>query len=319
MEQVFISYGQYSRRIENIFRIEKQNNNEIIRIHGIVEGNYTLKLAAMMVSTSHFQYTCPQSNIKKVFSVEEILDGIDIELDLNKSTHKPIDIVYLTYKELFAEKYFCKLLRKYPNLKRLHGVKGLVKAFKLSAFLSKSDYYVLIDGDNDILDSFDLNNVQIPKEKNKLSLYMTKNPINDLVYGYGGIKVCPTENFRKIKDNKIDPIASGGIIGLEPIQETASVTRFNSTPFDSWKAGFREAVMLTAQMDNEIKMSSERIKNMVQIWKSKGSNRKYGEWAIKGAIQGEQYALIHKSNFDELFKINDPSWLKQMFKQQLLD
>lgn len=319
MEQVFISYGHYSRKIESIFRTEKQNNNEIIRIHGIVEGNYTLKLAAEMVSSSLFLYTCPQSNINKVFSVKETLDSVDVKLNFENSTNNPINIVYLTYKEPFSEKYFCKLLRKYPNLKRLHGVKGLVKAFKFSAFLSESKYYVLIDGDNDILDSFDLNKVQIPKKKNKLSLYMTKNPINDLVYGYGGIKVCPTENFRKIEDNKIDPIASGGIIGLEPIHETASVTRFNSTPFDSWKAGFREVVMLTAQIDNEIKMSSERIKKIVDIWKSKGSNRKFGEWAIKGAIQGEQYALKHKNNFDELFKINDPYWLKQIFEQQLVD
>lgn len=318
MEQVFISYGHYSKKIENIFRMEKQNDDEIIRIHGIVESNYTRKLAAKIVSSSHFRYMCPQSNINKIFSVKEILDSIDVELDFEKR-NKPLDIVYLTYRELFAEKYFCKLLRKYPNLKRLHGVKGLVNAVNLSAFLSESKYYVLIDGDNDVLDSFDLNKVQIPKEKNKLTLYMTKNPINDLVYGYGGIKVCPTENFRKIKYDRIDPTASGGIISLEPIHETASVTRFNSTPFDSWKAGFREVVMLTAQIDNEIKMSSERIQKTVDIWKSKGINRKFGMWAIKGAIQGEQYALKHKNNFDELFKINDPSWLKQVFEEQLLD
>ena len=38
-------------------------------------------------------------------------------------------------------------------------------------------------------------------------------------YGYGGIKMCPTSNFRKIKDDKIDPIAEKYLkMALEEIE-----------------------------------------------------------------------------------------------------
>lgn len=177
-------------------------------------------------------------------------------------TDKP-DIVYLTYKERQAETSFKHLLKKYPNLKRLHGIKGLCNAFRCSAEIVKSDYYILIDGDNQVLDSFDLYSLSRPTQ-NTMSFCKTRNPVNDLIYGYGGIKSCPTENFRSISDDKLGPIASGGIQKGHCIPVVASITAFNTSPFNAWKAGFRESVMLLNQ-DNEISMNHDEIMHKLAV------------------------------------------------------
>jgi hypothetical protein len=308
---VFVSYGSFSSDMENYFVRLKRKNSNIKRIHGIRNDLSSMFIAASIVNTEYFDYIDYASQKKITLNTKNILKN---EITLDYSDDSGVDIIYLTYKELQAEQSFKNLLKKYPNLKQLHGVQGLTRAFRFASELSETRFYTLIDGDNEVLDSFDLNKVEVPSKPNTLSLYMARNPINDLVYGYGGIKVCPTYNFRRIKDDRIDPVASGGIKGLNPIFQVASVTRFNTSAFNAWKAGFREAVMLSAQMDAEVKMSDGEIRERLNIWQTKGTDRLFGKWGIQGAIDGERYSSKYKGNLKELLMINDPVWLKDMFE-----
>ncbi|HSQ97461.1 MAG TPA: hypothetical protein VLL98_01950 [Rickettsiales bacterium] len=317
---VFLSFGDFSKKIEDYFSFLKEKIPNIKRIHGIQEKSRALSIAASVVDSEVFAVIYANEldinkekllNFKYDFLFKKKDFDIINSLSLNSNYH---DILYLTYNEDNAESLFLKLLKKYPNVKRLHGVKGLTRAFKISSFLIDTEYYVLIDGDNEVKDDFDLNNIELPKEPDVINLYMAQNPVNDLIYGYGGIKVCPTKNFRNIENDRIDPVASGGIERMNGIRITASITKFNTSPFNSWKAGFREAVMLTAQIDPEIKMECNKARQKLEIWKNTGFDRDFGKWCIKGACEGEKYAEENFGNLAELSKINDPVWLKNMFK-----
>lgn len=311
MDFVFVSKGRYNSRTEECFQAFKLKYPNIKRIHGLSLFE-AKKFSSQIVDSSKF---C----LIDAISSEKIIKTICLKKEkftpqkINFRRKKP-DIIYLTYKEKNAEETFVHLLKLYPNIKRLHGIKGLTRAFRCTAEITKAPFYILIDGDNDVLDNFNLFTIPKP-EPNQMNFCMTINPVNGLVYGYGGIKMCPTINFRCIKNDKIDPIASGGIKKAHGLRDlVASITRFNTSPFDAWKAGFREVVMLCNQ-DYELKMNEQSLKNKISIWKTKGNSQPYGKYTILGAKDGEKYGKKFKGNFLELDKINNPDWLFQKFKE----
>jgi hypothetical protein len=97
-------------------------------------------------------------------------------------------------------------------------------------------------------------------------------------------------------------------------RQVASLTRFNTSPFDAWKAGFRECCML--QAGSGINMPREKAEAKIQIWTSKGEEKPNGKWAIAGAKDGVNYGIQNKSDFLALKKIDDPKWLKFEFARR---
>jgi hypothetical protein len=48
-----------------------------------------------------------------------------------------------------------------------------------------------------------------------------------------------------------------------------------------------------------------------------GSERKYGKYAIKGAIAGRKFGEENKNNKEMLMKINDFNWLREKFYESV--
>lgn len=317
MDLIFISNGEYKEEIERFFCSLKSKFENIRRIHGLTF-DYAKTIAKRISESEEFllidtitKNIAGDISLNALCNYYEKLNKYAIQDNIIPISKNQPDILYLTYSEEQAEENFVKLLQKYPYLKRLHRAHGLYNAIKTGAHMMESTYYIMIDGDNDVIDDFDLTSIEAPLE-NQMNFYMTINAVNDLVYGYGGIKSCPTHNFRNVTNDKIDATASGNLEKVRGIRQVASVTRFNTSPFDAWKAGFRECVMLVNQ-DNEFKMNSEKIRQRLDIWQNKGADRAFGQFTIWGAIEGEKYGRQHSGDNTALFKINDPTWLKETF------
>lgn len=220
------------------------------------------------------------------------------------------DVLFLSYSEPQAERNFQSLLKRYPRLKRLHGVTGMGRAYKMTAEVVDTPYYFLVDADSEIREDFDFDSVEVPEEPNLIRIWSTENAVNGLVYGYGGLKLCSREGMRTLKDDTLDVLGSGkNKLVFE--KQIASTTRFNVSPYDAWKAGFRECCML--QAGSGIHMPKEKAEARIQIWKTKGEDKEYGSWAIRGAYDGSFYALRNVQDFHALKKIDDPKWLKEEF------
>jgi hypothetical protein len=65
-----------------------------------------------------------------------------------------IDIIFISYDEPNAELNYADLLNKAPWAKRVHGVKGSDAAHKAAAHLSETDWFITVDGDNQIYKKF---------------------------------------------------------------------------------------------------------------------------------------------------------------------
>jgi len=241
-----------------------------------------------------------------------LLSGEFIQHDNSKyeSIIKQHDIIYLSYDEEFADENYQTILEKFPFAKRVHGVPGIFNAHKEAAFVSETDMFYVIDADAIITADFNFDYYAPKWDREVVHVWKSKNPVNDLVYGYGGVKLFPTSLLRQASDWNIDFTTSiSDSFKLMP--EISNITSFNVDPFSTWKSAFRECTKLSSkiikgQVDME---TNERL----LTWTTVGQGKPFGEYSIAGAIAGSDYGEENKENIIELNKINDYKWLKERF------
>ena len=75
--------------------------------------------------------------------------------------------------------------------KRVHGVKGIHQAHIEAAKKCFTKMFWIVDADAIIMDDFNFDYV-VPRSSVRSRTCMeSKNPINGLEYGYGGVKLFP--------------------------------------------------------------------------------------------------------------------------------
>jgi len=208
-----------------------------------------------------------------------------------------IDTIFISYDEPNADKNYSELVKILPWAKRIHGVKGSDSAHKAAANLSETDRFITVDADN-IIDPKFFSQIILLTDENKdyVFSWCGKNSINGLIYGNGGLK-CWTKDFvlnMKTHENA-DPNDAESVVEFcfDPryyqMNECYSTSYINGSPFQAWRAGFREGVKMC--LDRGAK--SENIKRVwwqnyhrLLIWCNVGADVKNGVWAIYGARLG---------------------------------
>lgn len=220
------------------------------------------------------------------------------------------DVVFISFKESNAQENFNQLKKLSNRIHHVHGVVGIANAHLEASRLATTDHFFIVDADNYIFDSFNLNQVtDLESHPNSVHVWRCINPVNKLVYGFGGVKLFPKLLFKDMPEDYLDFTMTLAKAGYFIQKETASETRFNATPFEAWKGGFRECVKLTLELDKKF---SDITKSRLDIWKGSGHEALNGRWAILGASMGSEFA---KNYPDEVRKINDFTWLQEMFNK----
>ena len=233
-----------------------------------------------------------------------------------------LDVFMLTYGEPDAEENF-KILQYFaPHAKRIDGVKGLLEAHKAAAEESRTQYFYVCDADAVISENFGFKFEPSNRreaypgvpETECVFTYRSHNPINDLLYGYGAVKLFPKKNLLACKEFKVDMTTSIGA-KFVPKFEISNTTQFNTDPFNTWRSAFRECTKLASGIIDHKKQIDDAYR--LEVWCTRGENRRYGEYAILGANQGKDFGTHYKGNIDALRKINDWDWLKEKFDEAL--
>jgi hypothetical protein len=152
---------------------------------------------------------------------------------------------------------------------------------------------------------------------------MSKNPVNDLVYGHGGVKLLPKHSLLTKNPSTVD-FTTGFGLSIKVFDQVSNVTKFNYDEFSTWRAAFRECAKLATNLTNEelrhkLNYDEEEIDKVIKetnrrlkIWTTKGHKRPFGQYAIDGAQAGRDYG-ISNNNSDALKEINDIEWMKNEF------
>jgi hypothetical protein len=259
-----------------------------------------------------------------------------------------LDCIYLSYDEPQKEEFWVKISNMIPWARRVDGVKGSDAAHKAAAEESDTERFILIDGDN--LPDFQFFNLTLDftdKDENYQNAqyrWKARNVINGLQYGNGGISSW-TKTY--VKNMRTHENSDGGATTTVDfcldssdnlywsMYDCYSTTYPNHTPFQAWRAGFREGVKMC--LVNGVKPDVESFKrsvatrnmNNLTIWHHVGADVENGMWAMYGARLGTYLTMLTDwdynkvQNFDELIKLwetfehNEPKQLSDLLSTKL--
>ena len=236
----------------------------------------------------------------------------DIEqfYDIDRSVHfeldyksRLMDIVFLSYDEPSAEKYWKVLKEKHPRAKRIQGVKGRTEAYHAAAEMSETGYFFAVFPTIELDDGFDFT-FQPDRLKNACHyIFHAKNPVTGLEYGHRAVilynkhlclsTIHPSLDFTLSQPHAVVPQLCG-------------TSHFNQTPEISWRVAFREVLKL-CEMKPTVE-SQFRLKKWCELGKGQ-----YADLVQKGAIDAMEYYKEVDGDKSALQLSYELDWLKKKF------
>lgn len=226
--------------------------------------------------------------------------------------YPPYDVVFISYDEPNADQNYEKLKERYPNAKRVDGVKGIHKAHITAAKLCNTDYFWVVDGDNTLVDDFQFDYSVNFYEPCKVRVWRCENPINELIYGYGGVKLLP-RMYTILMNTDTADMSTSISTSYEPVFKLSSITNFNTSEFHTWRSAFRECTKLSSQVIE--RQNDKETLERLNTWCTVGQDKPFGKYAIEGARQGRLFGEANKNNPEQLKLINDFNWLQSRFNE----
>ena len=260
-----------------------------------------------------------------------------------------LDVIYLSYDEPQKEEFWLKIKNMVPWAVRVDGVKGSDAAHKAAGEASTTERFILIDGDNMPDENFF--NLQLDftglDENYKLAQYRWRavNAVNGLRYGNGGMSSWTKTYVANMKTHEssdgsdttsVDFCMDSSDNLYWAMHDCYSTTYPNYTPFQAWRAGFREGVKMVLDrgakpsIDDFRERVASRNLNNLTIWHNVGTDVENGIWAIYGARVGTYMTLLNNdwdyrnvADFDnypalwENFRDDDPIYESDLIGEEL--
>lgn len=231
-----------------------------------------------------------------------------------------LDVIYLSFDEPAKEEFWLKIKNMCPWAKRVDGVVGSDAAHKAAAEMSDTERFIVIDGDN--LPDPEFFNLQLdftnkPESfKNAQFRWKAVNAINGLRYGNGGLSSWTKDYVRNMKTHEaqhdgdvsrlVDFCMGDGQGQYFAMHDCYSTTYPNATPFQAWRAGFREGVKMCLVEGKkpsitEFKESvAARNLDHLTIWHNVGTDVDNGIWAIYGARAGTLKTMLSDWDYTQV-------------------
>ena len=235
------------------------------------------------------------------------------------------DFVFLSYDEPNAEMLYAELVNKVPWAKRVHGVRGFDSAHRACADAADTDFFVTVDGDNRVHDSFLGTKIEINDgQEDHAWTWAGRNHVNGLVYGNGGLKLWSKKFVRGMNSHENSSSDAGKVdfcwnMRYHELFGTHSTSIINASPYQAWRAGYREGVKMSyvngkpmADPITDRKLIAHSNHSKLQIWMTLGRDVTNGSWAMLGARQG--FCDLYSGTIGNTV-INDYDWFAEKWKK----
>lgn len=235
------------------------------------------------------------------------------------------DVIFLSYDEPNADLHYADLCNKVPWAKRVHGVKGSDHAHKAAAELSDTDWFVTVDADNIVDPKFFNIDLDMSDPAVKVYSWVGRNVINGLKYGNGGLKLWNKEFVLNMRTHENSDSDRGQVDfcwedGYKQFPATYSDSIITGSPFQAWRAGFREGVKMT--LLDGIRVPPQEIQERIwwhnihrlRMWSTVGSHEHNGIYAILGARLGTY--MTNCTNWDYI-QVRDFEYLGNLYNEKI--
>jgi len=232
-----------------------------------------------------------------------------------------LDIVFLSYDEPNADKHYADLCNKLPWAKRVHGVKGSDAAHKAAAAKSDTEWVITVDADNIVNPKFFNLDIDVSNSNIQVYSWLGRNKLNGLLYGNGGLKIWKRDFILNMKTHEASDSDRAQVDfcwedGYRQFKECFSDTDITGSPFQAWRAGFREGVKMT--LLDGVKVPPQEISERIwwhnlhrlRMWSTVGAHEENGLYAVYGARLGTWLANCTQWNYVEVrdFEILGGMW-----------
>lgn len=243
-----------------------------------------------------------------------------------------LDVIFLTYDEPKKEEFWVHIQNMVPWAKRVDGVQGSDAAHKAAADASDTERFILIDGDN-IPDPAFFNQQMSLDDNNRDCVFRwrARNNINGLMYGNGGLSswtkdfVYAMETHEASKGDAETCVEFCFHPRYWAMADCYSTTYPDGSPFQAWRAGFREGVKMCLDrgakpniVDFRSRVVSRNFDNLC-IWQSVGADTENGYWAIYGARLGTYLTMLTDWDYTEVQDFNKLAEIWEQYKDDNLD
>lgn len=226
------------------------------------------------------------------------------------ATIKAYSIAFISYKDDDAERKYKKLCNHVGStmdVTWIKDVEGIFAAHQEAANQISSDMFWVVDSDAIVEDDFNFSYIPDVYDKEVVHVWASKNPVNNLEYGYGGVKLFPTQIVRDATSWGLD-FTTGLSTRFKAIPEISCVTAFNTSELETWRSAFRECVKLAVSKDPD-------APGRLSAWLSPSEDAAFSEYAKLGAKQGKEFGIQYKHDINQLNNINNFNWLTEKFKE----
>ena len=226
------------------------------------------------------------------------------------------DVFMIAYGENSAAENWARLQQFAPEAKLIENVAGIGAGYAACAAAATTRHFFAVDADNWLLDGFRIQ-IQFDPAPDETVFWYARNPVNGLEYGHGAIKLFPTQLLKdQAAGNKPGSIDFSTSIGRTRYTEIcASEHRFNTDAFSSWAGAFRECAKLTIGTTIGDAKTQALAKFRLDAWCTRApKDTAFGDWCLKGAIDGRDFGFAQAGNARSLAKINDFAWLRATFR-----
>lgn len=226
---------------------------------------------------------------------------------------RDLSVFFISYDEPNADANWQRLSELAPDAIRVHGVLGFDAAHKTCARASATSRFVTVDGDNWVEDGALSTEIDDTNMEDACFSFKSRNIINGLEYGNGGIKIWHRETMLASNTHeRSDTTDFCWDMRYYQVDSVASTTVQNCTPYQAWRAGYREGIKMSYINGKPLVDFSKQWSQIwrgnlsrLTIWASVGRDVDNGTWAMLGARSAMADMVRRRVRHTD---INDYDW-----------
>jgi len=260
-----------------------------------------------------------------------LLDNIlkQVEKSSNELSLGNIPVVFLSFDEPNADANFENLFNGHPRkdlVKRVHGVVGFDAAHKACAEAAGTERFFTVDADCIVDKTIWTKYLELTPELKKATFsWSSRNLVNGLVYGNGGIKLWYAQYVKDMQTHEAASAKNGrdnidfcwDFDNYKQMNNTYGTVHNNATNFQAFRAGFREGIKMCLDQGEKVAVKDFKTKiypanySRWLTWMTVGRDIENGIWCMYGARLAA-YSMYLDKKFDHTM-IKDYDWFKKVW------
>ena len=220
-------------------------------------------------------------------------------------TDQKSDVIFISNGESIADANWQQLLGLCGRARRSDGVTGREAAYKAAAELSTTPWFFAVFAKTEVLPDFKFDYQPDRMQQPKHYIFHSKNPVNNLEYGAMNINLY---NRQLVLDTQpgLDFTLSAA---HEVVPICASISRFNTDPWVTWRSAFREVLKLQREVDQG---ADVEIQYRLNTWLTVAHGEN-AQWCLQGAADAAQYYQSVNGDYAMLKLSFDWAWLQDHY------